>query len=104
MSPQTADFKGTIDMQTDIKKGELITIATGAYSDYSISGVFRVLADFNPQEQMEKFAAETPLEDDDTYRDLSEFIAWISRSGLLEPLESREWHIGSYGRLESGIF
>ena len=90
-------------MQTKITKGELLTLATGEYSDYSVRGVFRALSDFDPQEQIAKFISENPQDDGDNYYDLSEFIGWVARSGLLEPVDSREWHIGSYGRFDSTL-
>lgn len=89
---------------TDIGKGDLLTIATGEYSDYSVLGVFRALKQFNPDVEVKRYKDSHPTEDGDEYRELSDFVAWLGAEGLVETVPSREWHIGSYGRLEPFVY
>ena len=35
----------------DIKTGETLILSSGSYSDYSITGAFLVLKDFNPDDE-----------------------------------------------------
>lgn len=89
--------------ETGIKKGELLTIAMGEYSDFTVSGVFRVLENFEPQEVIDAYLEAHPDERGSYSANFSEFIGWLATSKRIEGLDSREWHIGSYGTFDTSI-
>lgn len=96
----------------DIKKGQLIVITTGDYSDYGIRDHMRAERDFNPYVEAQRFMDTgdylqppeyDPTGDPDIYGSDDRFLAWCIREGFLSPVaaeEVTELHIGSYGRLE----
>lgn len=88
---------------TKMNKGELITIATGEYSDYTVTGVFRILDDFEPQEVIDEYLREHPDQREPYSADISGFLAWLGRKCLIDPVDSREWHIGSYSTFQSTL-
>jgi hypothetical protein len=83
--------------ETKLTKGETITISTGEYSDYYVRGVFRVTADFEPQEMIDAYLAEHPDQREPYSAEITEFLVWLATKNILEPVESREWHLSSYG-------
>lgn len=91
----------------DWKKGELILLSSGEYSDYNIRGTFRCLQDISA-ERLCKIAKETQaLKEglDETrgygYCDLEDkFIATLIRLQLIEDIDAHELHIGSYSDLK----
>lgn len=87
---------------TMVRTGDLLTIEQGEYSDYHVSGVFRVKADFVPDEAMAKYLKHRPSQRKEYNADFPEFIAWLTTTErLIEAVEYRGWHIGSYGSFSS---
>lgn len=90
----------------DYKKGEMIILSSGDYSDYSIRGAFRCLQDISA-EHLSKIARklnalEKGIEETRgySYEDLQDkFIATLIRLQLIEDIETRELHIGTYSNL-----
>lgn len=80
-----------------IKAGTLLTISTGAWSDYHVHGVFRVLKDIT-QDDYEQFR----LNDENEY-DLHMCIAKMFRSGYIEDVPSVELHLGDGSDLDPMI-
>lgn len=101
-----------MENRVDIKKGQLIALITGEYSDYKLSDHVRALKDFNSGNEITRFMETGDYlvvpewsTDNEPYSIGAEdrFIAWAIREKLIEPLEADEvieWYIGSYGRLE----
>lgn len=97
-----------------IKKGSVINLTNGAYSDYCLRGTMRALRDLDTKELVAKFVELnkeklTPQnhyrsEEVQCYKSKSydfhvgnEFIAWLNREGYVEDtLDVREWWIGDY--------
>lgn len=84
------------------KQGEHLTVAEGEYSDYCVNGLFRVVRDFDAQEQLVLWAAETgreltegAVEHDDSEK--ITYIPWLAKHAFLEDVDYRELHIRSYG-------
>jgi hypothetical protein len=97
----------------EIKKGQLIAITSGEYSDYCLRDHMRALVDFDSTAKIQEFKDTgdylavpswgKPGAAPEIYGADDRFIAWAVKQGLIEPLEPDavvEWHIGSYGRLE----
>lgn len=98
---------------TQFKAGELITIATGYYSDYTVEGVFRVLKGFDPNLIVPDYIAyhksRFPVDYEPDEYDVGrwspdymteegtlDFFAWLIKEGWLATVDSREWHLGDY--------
>lgn len=97
-----------------IKKGSLINLTNGSYSDYCLRGTMRALQDLDTKELVAKFTElyKDKLEprlayDKKTVRYYTtttyefqvsdEFIAWLNNEGYVEDtLEVTEWWIGDY--------
>ena len=86
--------------------GELMMISTGAYSDYSIKGLFKILKDFDAQEQLVVWAKETDREvvnhsvKDDYKNQQIEYMGWLNKNGFIEDVDYRELHTDDYGNTE----
>jgi len=96
---------------TTIKKGQIIAISTGEYSDYSVREYVRATRDIDRVAEVKRFKETGPYlappswdekGDPEEYGSDDRFIAWAIKEGLWEPVEAdliTEWWIGSYGRL-----
>lgn len=96
----------------EIKKGQLIAITNGEYSDYTLRDHVRALKDFDSKNEAQRFMDEGDFlavqewdkdGDPTEYGSDDRFIAWAIREGLIEPLgpdDVVELWIGSYGRLK----
>lgn len=87
-----------------IPKGALFTLTTGAYSDYYIRGVFRALKEIHSDDLLAEWFAEHPEQTNAyNFKDY-DFLGWVARKGLLEPLDSFEWHLdGTYQGASSQV-
>jgi hypothetical protein len=79
-----------------IPAGFLLTVTTGCYSDYSVSGVFRAKADIDAAGLRAEWLSDHPEQAEDYAFDESAFLGWIARRGLIEPMDCFEWHLGDY--------
>ncbi len=84
-----------------IKKGTVLILTHGEYSDYSYTGPFRVLKSFDQAEIAETFRdawRAKPHDEWDTRPSEHEFIGWLHQEAYIEDMpKSWDWHIGSYG-------
>lgn len=81
-----------------IPKGALMTLTTGAYSDYYVRGVFRALEEIRSDELLAEWLASHPEQREGYEFKDHDFLGWVARKGLLEPVDSFEWHVdGGYG-------
>lgn len=81
-----------------IRAGTVLVFDHGEYSDYSFTGPFRVLKDFDQAEVSEQFREQWKAPNEwRNNPDESEFISWMNLTGYVEDLPSHQWHIGSYG-------
>jgi hypothetical protein len=79
-----------------IPAGSLLTISVGAYSDYTVYGVFRALKDIDAEDIRDRWLTNNPQQGENYHFDESEFLGWVTREGFLEPIESFEWHLADY--------
>ena len=71
------------------KAGRLVLVDTGSYSDYHVIGIFRVLKDFNPKEEVDKFLVKKSFDED-------EFVAYLLARGLLEEMDHDGLYLNLY--------
>lgn len=95
-----------------IKKGQIVAVSDGEYSDYQVRDYFRALRDFTTEEAAEQFMQSDqyktvpdwdPKGDPESYKSDDRFMAWAMREGYWEPLptgEVIEWWIGAYSQFE----
>lgn len=86
-----------------IPAGSLLTISTGEYSDYSVWGVFKALDEIDADALRSEYLALHPDQAGRYTFNTTEFVAWVSRKGLLEPVPSFEWHLGTFGVDEMSV-
>ncbi len=86
-----------------LKAGMMLVLETGEYSDFSVTGPFRVMRDFDQAQIVETFKAKwKPKYDFKKTPDTDDFMGWLSRGGYIQDIDGVvSWHIGSYGRLEA---
>jgi hypothetical protein len=84
-----------------IPAGALLTITTGAYSDYCIKGVFRAIKTLDCDALKSAWILLHPDQAGDYNFDDSQFIAWLAVEGLIEPVDCFEWYLGDYGHIET---
>lgn len=95
-----------------IKKGQIVAITSGDYSDYCLRDHMRALRDFDPREEVERFKREGDYlvrqrGEQTNYGAEERFMAWMTREELLEPMDPEtvvELYIGGdYGELDIDI-
>lgn len=85
-------------MMKPIPKGALFTVTTGEYSDYCVQGVFRALKEIDAEALRAKWLRHYPEQAVDYRFDDAAFLADMARKGLIEDVESWEFHISSYSK------
>ena len=80
-----------------IKAGEMLTVTTGEYSDYSVHGVFEAVNDIDTEALKECWLSEHPEQREEHRFQDGLFLGWVFRQGCLRPISTIEWHLGSYG-------
>lgn len=81
---------------TPIPKGAFLTISTGAYSSYSVQGVFRAIETIDADALRTEYLTDNPDQRERYHFDDSAFLAWVARKGLIDPIPSFEWHLSDY--------
>lgn len=76
-----------------IEQGQLILLSYGEYADYSVRGIYRATISFNPKAVFEQFKQKHALK----HCAEIQFAEFLVEAGLLEDINSREWHLGDYG-------
>ena len=104
------DVKRRANMK--IRKGQIIALTGGEYSDYNLRDHVRALKDFETVDEIKRFMGSAdylaPPEYDKngeptSYGSDDRFISWAIRNKLIEPLtdnEVVEWYLGAHGTLE----
>lgn len=91
----------------EIKTGEMVMITVGEYSDYQVTGLFKALKDFNPDEIVARFREEklTAEEREDNWAQqmISRHILFLLELGVVEQVQAAEMHLGSYGGLDPRV-
>ena len=78
-----------------IEKGTILTLEEGEYSDKQWHGPFKVLVNFNRQEQLDAFYAQWKPKDFKRGPMPDVFIAWLTKTGKIRDLnKSTSWYIG----------
>ena len=80
-----------------IPAGALFTITVGAYSDYTISGVFRAKVAIDPNVLRSAYLAKNPAQRERYRFSNAKFLVWLAQKDLLVPVECIEWHLTDYG-------
>ena len=90
-----------VKKHTVIPAGSTFTVPTGAYSDYTVQGVFRALQDIDPDEIVAKWLEKHPDQAESYHFDESKFLAEVFRAGLFEHVPSFEWHLCDYSEISA---
>jgi hypothetical protein len=97
------------DLSQTLKKGTLLIVETGEYSDRSCNGPVRLLKTFTKAQLVEDFRSEwksfVKTSDDwrytDDVLDSNAFLPWLITSGRVEEVDIvHSWHVGSYGEFK----
>jgi hypothetical protein len=91
-------------MPEPIPAGSLLIITTDEYSSYYVMGVFRAKQTIDHANLYKEYLKEYPEQahpPGSPYMDEivgwnfrpDKFLAWVSRKGLLEPLDCYEWNL-----------
>jgi hypothetical protein len=86
-----------------IKKGKLILLTSGEYSDYSVLRVCRCLKDINTKELEKEYLKIYPDQAEAYGLDYYKYLAFlINEKKALEEIKVTEYHIGNYGGFAEG--
>lgn len=86
-----------IGAKAQFKKGEVVLVSSGEYSDYGIIALCEAVNDFDATELAAIFKAKTP---EKKYFDQSDFGDWLIESGHLRKMKFAELYVGSYSEIE----
>lgn len=89
------------------KKGELVALSTGVYSDYCVNALVRALKDFDAQEIFEEWGQDNgeEVERKPSWLGVTgkvfarkkeglSFIGWLNKNGFTEDVAYRELNVG----------
>ena len=93
------------EVMTIWKMNEKVVITECAYADYSVTGVFVVMKEFEEEALIAEYtvifkALEPPLRSSMIQ---AKFLEWLQKQKYLKPLTWGEWNIGDGGTLESRL-
>ena len=84
------------DEKSIVRKGRLLNITEGVYSDFGNIGFFVVLQDFDLDEVLETYLKDRPEQSEEYAFESSEFVAYLIRQGLLLDVDYDGLYLGSY--------
>lgn len=82
-----------------IKASEIVIVTAGCYSDYGMHGVFRAMADIDPDAAAKAWVTAHPEQAEDYSFNEHQFLTEIYKRGLLVSVDAIEWHLGDYGKI-----
>ena len=88
---------------TAFAEGQLILVSNGAYSDYTVMNLWRVLKPFDSQVIVEAWLTLHPEQRAAYHGDFDAFGAWVLAEGYVELVEHHEWFLGSYGTFDGDL-
>jgi hypothetical protein len=90
------------DLSQILKKGTLLIVETGEYSDRSWGGPVRLLKNATKADLANAYKREWKPENKwEDEPNPGDFLPWLVRSGRAEEVDDvHSWHIGSYGRFK----
>ena len=80
-----------------IPAGSLLSVTTGEYSDFHVQGIFRAISDIDPNSLLAEWLLLHHEQKKRHSFDKGGFLGWVARKGLLEPVDSYDWHLSCYG-------
>jgi len=86
------------------KKGKLLCLDCGEYSDYSVEGFFVVLEDFNPFDKLDEYLKEKPGQATRYEFEYREYLARLIADGLLLEIDYGTLYLGSYSTCDNMSF
>lgn len=86
----------TVQSMLPIPAGAIFTVTCGEYSDYSVEGVFRAVAEINTEKMVSEYLLEHPEQSGLYVFKEKMFIGWLARKGVIEAIDSYEWYLGAY--------
>ena len=87
-------------MTDEIPAGKLLLISQGAYSDYTVCSIARLLKPIN-KEVWDRLIAEFRAESDWAYDAMDKMVPRLIKDGYIEEVEYQELYLGSYGELRT---
>lgn len=89
-------------MSKIVKKGQIMVLTSGDYSDYGINAIFKALEDFDlDAEVQEYYKQETEVQFDRNRRKTGiDFPAWLVKWRVAEEVDFLEIHTGDYGEVD----
>ena len=88
----------------EIKRGEILALTTGEYSDYQLFTLVEAIQDFDINELKEKYLEENPNQCDPHWFTDAQFVKWIIiNAKVVKELDYREWYLGSHRSPEMAL-
>ena len=85
-----------------IKKGTMLVISTGEYSNFTIHTLCKALQDIDTEVVKQEYLLVHPEEGVEYHANFYRFMKWIIvDKQLVEEIVYGEWYVGSYSTLES---
>lgn len=78
------------------KRGSLLQVDEGCYSDYQVMGFFVVLRDFEPMAELREFLEANPKDETRHRFDNDAFLTALIAKGLLLEVEKGTLYLGEY--------
>jgi hypothetical protein len=94
---QPKNLKVMYSVPMPIPAGALFTITSGAYSDYSIDGVFRALVEIDLHDLLIRWFEDHPDQQEKYSFEREAFLASICM--MMEQVDCYEMHLGDYSSM-----
>ena len=86
-----------------VRKGQIVILTEGEYSDYRVQGTFECLKDFHLPQVAEVFVAEKVKAGVNKYEFDDHFFPWLVENGYAKAIDEVEIHMGYYGEFKPEI-
>lgn len=78
--------------------GEIVLVSSGEYSDYCVSGVFKVLKEIDPNLFLQGWLTAHPEQKEEYAFHYMNFVDWLVELEFLLEIKIVEWLVASYSK------
>lgn len=87
-----------------IPAGTEFRVTSGEYSDFGVIASYRALVEIDTEKVQEEYLKANPKARENYSFNPYEFVNWLEKTDLVEPIDQWEWHVGNYGIISTYVF
>ena len=86
-----------------IPAGTEFRVTSGEYSDFGVIASYRAVVEIDTEKVQEEYLKANPKARENYSFSPYDFVNWLEKTDLVEPIDQWEWHVGSYGTISTYV-